>query len=51
MFKPTQMRPAQTQEFSCPRCGIILCVEVPKGEVGYTCVCGNHIEIRMSQAA
>ena len=53
VFKPTQVRPTQTQtqELSCALCGVILYVEVPKGDANYTCVCGCPIELRLTQAA
>ena len=53
MFKPAQVRPSHTQlqELGCPRCGVVLVVEVPKGESSYTCVCGFQLEVRMTQDA
>lgn len=53
MFKPTQVRPTptQTQELSCSACGVVLYVELSKGDSNYTCVCGHPIEIRLTQAA
>lgn len=53
MFKAVQVRTphAHLEELSCHCCGVILFVEMPKGERVYTCVCGYILELIEAKAA
>jgi hypothetical protein len=54
VFKAAQAKPSHAvlQELECHRCGVVLVVEVPKGDVSYQCVCGGQIDFAaMKQAA